>query len=58
MPCYAWQCLSLTLAHRDVDIAFKSQKEQNNFVKFLLYKMNTIDGIRDSATGVIKALEK
>ena len=58
MPFFAWQCISLTLAHRDVDIVIRNQKEQNNLVKFLLYKMNTIDGRKDSAKGVIKVLEK
>ena len=58
MPFFAWQCLSFTLAHREVDIVIKNQKEQNNIVKFLLYKLNTIDGRKDSAKGVIQVLEK
>lgn len=58
MPLFAWQCLSISLKHRDIDISFKSQREQNNFVKFMLYKLNTVDGRRDNDKGVIQVLEK
>ena len=53
MPYFAWQCISLTLSHREVDIVIKNEKEQNNLVKFLLYKLNTVDGKAGSANKLL-----
>lgn len=58
MPFFAWQCLSLKLNHRDVDLVIKNQKEQNNLVKYLLYNLNTIDGNVNSANGIMNLMEK
>jgi hypothetical protein len=58
MPYFAWQCISLTLAHREVDIVIKNEKEQNNLVKFLIYKLNTIDGRAGSADQLLEVMEK
>jgi hypothetical protein len=44
MPFFAWQCMSITLPHREIDIVIKGQEDQNNLVKFLLFKLNTLDG--------------
>ena len=54
-PFYSWQCISLMLNHRDIDLVIKREKDMNNLVKYLLVKMATIDGKRDSAK---KLLEK
>ena len=58
MPFYSWQCVSLQLRHRDVDIVIKNERQQNNFVKFLLYKLNTVDGKINSAKKILEALNK
>ena len=58
MPFYAWQCLSLRLSHRDVDIVIKNQKDQNNFVKYLIYNMNTSNGYADSAIPLLERMEQ
>jgi hypothetical protein len=33
------------------------EKDQNSFVKFLLQKLQTIDGVKNSAVEVIKGLQ-
>jgi len=58
MPFFAWQCLSITLSHRDVDLVIKDEKEQNNLVKYLIYKLNTIDGRAGSAKPILDILEQ
>lgn len=58
MPFFAWQCISLTLSHREVDIVIKDEKDQNNLVKYILYKMRTIDGRAGSADLILKQMEK
>ena len=57
MPFFAWQCMSIKLHHREVDIVVHDEKEQNNLVKYILYKINTIDGIAGSADKILTALE-
>ena len=54
MPFFAWQCISLTLSHREIDIVVKDEKDQNNLVKYLLYKMRTVDGKAGSADKLLK----
>lgn len=56
MPFFSWQCLSFQLKHREIDIVIKNEKQQNNFVKFLIFKLNTIDGRKGSAEPILKAL--
>ena len=58
MPFFAWQCISLTLSHREVDIVVKDEREQNNLVKYFLYKMRTIDGRAGSADKILKLMDK
>ena len=57
LPFYAWQCISLTLKHREVDFVFKDEIQQNKFVKYLIYRMKTIDGRKESAVPILKAME-
>jgi len=56
MPFYAWQCITLELEKRNIDLVIKDSNDMMNFIKFLIIKMNTVDGIRNSATILKKAL--
>ena len=58
IPFYAWNCLTLQLKHRDVDLVIKSDKHMDRFLKFLVFHMNTVDGNRDIAVGIYKTLFK
>ena len=49
--------MTIKLSHREVDIVVHDEKEQNNLVKYLLYKINTIDGIAGSADKILSVLE-
>ena len=42
MPFYAWQCISLNLAHRDVDLVIKDDKDMIDFVTLIAHHMYTI----------------
>ena len=52
MPFYAWECITIQLEDRDVDLVIRNEKEMDDFLAMLIHKMNSIDGNRDSATGV------
>ena len=49
MPFYAWECISLNLAHRDVDLVIKNEKDMNDFITLISYHMQTVDNSKDSA---------
>lgn len=44
LPFYSWQCLSLKLKHREVDLVICDEQQMNLLVKYLLIKMESIDG--------------
>ena len=48
-PFYSWECLTINLKDRDVDLVIKNQGEMDRLVKYLLYRINSIDGNRNSA---------
>ena len=49
--------MTIKLSHREVDIVVHDEKEQNNLVKYLLYKINTINGTARSADKILAVLE-
>lgn len=58
MPFLAWDCLTIKLPHRDVDLVFKNETDQNQFTKFLIFNLNTIDGSKNTAIPILNALEE
>lgn len=56
MPFKSWECVTLTFKDRDVDLVIPNEKDQNLFVKFILYKMKTSDGMKNSGLPLIKSL--
>ena len=47
-PFYAWDCLTLQLPHRDIDIIIRKETQYMMLVTYLLNEMNSINGIRGS----------
>jgi hypothetical protein len=61
IPFYAWECLTLSLGglhNRDVDLVIRDQSNMNKLMRFLINNLNTFDGARGSAQGIINALNK
>ena len=52
-PFYSWECLTISLKNRDVDLVIKNQEEMNRLVKYLLYRINSVDGNKNSAQPII-----
>ena len=48
VPFYAWQCVTLELKHRDVDLVIKDDKDMDDFLMVLIEAMETVDGNRGS----------
>lgn len=49
LPFYSWQCITLTLKNRDIDLVIPEEKIMDMLIKLLIFKTNTIDGVKDSA---------
>ena len=56
MPFHAWNCITLLMKHRDVDLVIPNEKHMDRFLKFLIFHMNTVDGNKNSAEGIYKVL--
>lgn len=50
VPFYSWNCITLKLGRRDVDLVIKDDKQMQLFLKFLIYSLKTLDGVKGSAT--------
>jgi hypothetical protein len=49
LPFYSWQCLTISTVLRNVDLVIPHEINYNILVKYLLYRMNSYDGKKDSA---------
>ena len=48
VPFYAWQCITLQLRHRMVDLVIKNQQDMDDFLMILIDGMKTVDGNKNS----------
>ena len=48
VPFYAWQCITLQLVHRDVDLVIKNDKDMDDLLKVIVHAMDTVDGNKNS----------
>lgn len=55
-PFYAWECITLVLYHREVDLVIRDEKQMTLLIKFLIYHTKTINGQKNSAIPVRKSL--
>ena len=58
VPFFAWQCLTLQLKHRDVDLVIKNEREMDDFIKVLVEQLNTADNSKESALAVQQRIEE
>lgn len=58
LPFYAWQCITLVLKDRMVDLVIKNEKNMDLFIRFLVISLNTIDGYKNTAEPYIIASYK
>lgn len=50
-PFYAWDCITLTINNKwDLYLIIRNEQAMTNFIKLLILKTNTLDGVKDSAS--------
>ena len=55
---FSWECITLQLTHRDVDLVIKDEAMMKQFLKFVIANMRTLDGKKNSANGILYVLNK
>ena len=55
-PFYAWECITVILFNREIDLVIKNEDQMMNFLKLLVYEIRTVDGNLNSAEGICNAL--
>lgn len=58
VPFYSWNCITLKIGRRDIDLVIKNEKHMSIFQKFLIYSLNTLNGIKNSALPMIQQLNE
>ena len=57
-PFYCWQCITLEVHKRDVDLVIQNEEHQSQFLLFLIHSLNTINGKRGTAERLIQSAKK
>ena len=58
MPFYSWNCLTLSLDHRDVELVVRDESDMNQILKYLIHRLRTLDGTRGTAEKIIELMNK
>ena len=57
-PLHAWQCITLQLKHREVDLVIADQNDMDIFLRLIIHSLNTVNGNKNSAQSIIDLLYK
>lgn len=49
MPFYSWECVTLQLKHRDLDLVIRNEDDMNDFLLLILNRMQSLDNIKGTA---------
>lgn len=56
VPFYAWQCITILLDNRDIDLVIPNEHHMDKFIQLLIYSAQTLNGEKGSAEALIKHL--
>lgn len=57
-PFYCWECLTIELGNRDLDLVIRSEKHMKFVLKFLIHSIRTMDGRRGTAEKVLSLMNQ
>lgn len=49
LPFFSWNCLTIQLGYRDIDLVIRDDSQMKTLLKFLSYRLNSLNGQRNSA---------
>ena len=53
----SWNCITLQLRHRDIDLIILDDYQTKMFLKFLIFELKTLNGQRDSGKKLLDLLQ-
>ena len=56
IPFYSWNCVTISLPSRDVDIVIRNEKDMERFLKFIIFSIKTVDGRAGSGNKLLNAM--
>lgn len=56
LPFYSWNCITLQLSNRDVDLVIRCEQDMRRLIKLLVYRMCTLDGNKNSALKLLNLM--
>ena len=56
LPFYAWQCITIITKYREIDLVIQNEEHLILFIKYLIWQLESVDGIKKSARPIIDAL--
>lgn len=51
-PFYAWECITLMMESREIDLVIQSESDMNDLLAFLIMELDTVDCSRNTAQKV------
>ena len=54
LPFYCWECISIETQYRTIDLVIKDLSDMETLLKFLIYKLETQNGQKGSASKLFK----
>ena len=57
-PFLSWECISIDIGNRDVDLVIKSEEDMRNVLKFMIQAMRTLDGRRGTAEKMLQVMNQ
>lgn len=52
----SWNCITLQLKNRDVDLVIQNDKDMKVFIRYLVFSLRTLDGRRDTGKKLLDTL--
>lgn len=49
LPFFAWQCISILMPGRTIDLVIPSGSQMKTLIKYLIWSLETVDGFRGTA---------
>ena len=58
IPFYSWQCITIQMKDRDVDLVIPKEKDMDQLITILIHAMETVDGTKGSRIKLEKTIIK
>ena len=58
LPFYIWDCLLISIKNKDINIVIRDPNDMERLLKYLIYRLKTHDGLKNSAVGLLKKMNE